>query len=56
LLAVLLVAPRFDIDCRVHRLAAGASGAFRPTPQLYNPRPAAFDDTRWWLPAIQRRN
>jgi hypothetical protein len=55
LLAVHLVAPLFDIDCRVQRLAAGAGGALRPTPRLYNLRPAAFGDTRRRLPAVQKR-
>jgi hypothetical protein len=30
------------------------AGPFRPMLRLYNPRPEAFDDARWRLPAIQR--
>jgi hypothetical protein len=31
------------------------AGPFRPLLRMYNPRPEAFDDARWRLPAIQRR-
>jgi hypothetical protein len=31
------------------------AGRFRPILRLYNPRPEAFDDRRWRLPAIQRQ-
>jgi Protein of unknown function (DUF1214)/Transposase IS66 family len=31
------------------------AGQFRPILRMYNPRPEAFDDRRWQLPAIQRQ-
>jgi hypothetical protein len=30
-------------------------GPFRPMLRLYNPRPEAFNDQEWQLPAIRRR-
>jgi hypothetical protein len=30
------------------------AGPFRPILRMYNPRPEAFDDARWRLPAIRR--